>query len=199
MRILAKILFSVTISLAIILSSVSVSEAKYMGIVFKQDAKGFTFNTASNREWLKNHIQSKLKEHGEYWTIEWKDANSLTGWQYTDELARAAANWDPNAYGLVVIIDECFINHTDFSHWRTGHVDLKDPFVGVNLWLYRGDGEPVHLAGCSKHLTNRQESDEKLFNYLFRKCSVQNWDDFIMKTLFPVQEKPKGNYFEDYM
>ena len=199
MKNLTKVLFSITICLVVILSSMSVSEAKYMGIVFWQDAKGFTFNNASNREWMKRHIENKLSEQGEYWTIEWKDANALTGWEYRDELGRAAANWDPNAYGLVIVVDECFINHTDFNHWRTGHVDLKDPFVGVDLALFRGDGDTIRLAGCSKHLSNRQESDEELFNYLFRKCVTQNWDDFIMKTLFPSREKPKGNYVEDYM
>jgi hypothetical protein len=196
-----RALLTILTGLSVWVSAAGSSEAtNYLAIGFWNDAENYTFNNTSNRLWAEEYIRSKmLEEHGQRWIVEHKLAEDIGKFDYMSEAAKVAGNWDPNAYVLLICVDECFINHTDFSHWRTGHVDLKDPFVGINMFLFTGYGESICSKGLSKHLSNRQEEPAILFNALYRHCFRDAWDNFFDPWLFPKRKRPQGNYTEDYL
>lgn len=194
------------LSLALLIPFQGSSEAKYLVLDLWQGVENHNFDSESNREWILKCIKEKMAERGvaDQWTIEWQtryaghfpdDGNYSMG-----ETAKEACNWDPNAYILYIIVDECFINHTDFNTWRTGHVDVKDPFVGINCFLYSGSGERVCFEGLSRHFSNKTGPSDPLLDALYLKCFKDVWTNFFDPWLFgPKEEAPKGNYTEDYV
>ena len=203
MKYLSRIILALVVCLTACMYFSPISEARYLSIVFMQDAQGHSFYNEGNKKWVADHIKFKVLTElaDDSWIIDHRTINEFGDYNHLSEVAKKAGNWDPNAYVLFVYVDECFVNHTDFNNWRTGHIDLKDPFVGINTFLYSGYGEDLFVFGRSRHFSNRQEDVHVLFDALYRKCFKDAWE-FYMEHLFPWKmkiEEPKGNYTEEYL
>ncbi len=204
MKNLSKIISALVFCLATFLYFAPISEAKYLSIVFMQDARGHGFYNEGNKKWTTNHIKYEVLTQiaDDSWTIDHRTINEFGDYDSLSEVAKKAGNWDPNAYVLFVYIDECFVNHVDFNNWRTGHVDVKDLFVGINTFLYSGYGEDLYVYGRSKRFPNKTGDTDTLLDALYRKCFKDAWE-FYMEHLFPwrinTKEEYKGNYTEDYL
>lgn len=108
-----------------------------------------------------------------------------------------------DTYVMTISVSDAYIRHTEFNHWRTGKVDLKDCGISLQSFVYNGAitgvNSHIQMWGGGPTVRNLQGDTDEILDATFRKAAVEwLWRNVEPTLLGPEEKKPTGNYIEEF-